>query len=110
MVAGKIIYFDNAATSYPKPEVVYQAQDASLRRAGNPGRGAHRLALESARSIFESRNEIARFLGVDSTEHLVFTPGCTFSINTILRGFPFNSSSQRGKELPIVIVSPLEHN
>ncbi|PWU00613.1 MAG: cysteine desulfurase [Candidatus Melainabacteria bacterium] len=110
MVAGKIIYFDNAATSYPKPEVVYQTQDASLRSAGNPGRGAHKLALESAKAVFESRSEIARFLGVDAPERLVFTPGCTYSINTILRGFPFRQSVQRGKELPIVIVSPLEHN
>jgi selenocysteine lyase/cysteine desulfurase len=114
MVAGKIIYFDNAATSYPKPEVVYQTQDATLRSAGNPGRGAHRLALDSARAVFESRSEIAQFLGIDCPERLVFTPGCTYSINTILRGFPFRqgdgSSVGRGKELPTVIASPLEHN
>jgi selenocysteine lyase/cysteine desulfurase len=109
MLDRKIIYFDNAATSYPKPEVVYQAQDACLRTAGNPGRGAHRLALESARNIFESRCTIAQFLGVADAEDLVFTPGCTYAINTVLRGFPF-SRSIGDSEVPLVIVSALEHN
>lgn len=114
MVQGKIIYFDNAATSYPKPEAVYQTQDASLRKAGNPGRGAHRLAVDSARTVFESRTAIAAFLGIASPERLIFTPGCTYSINTILRGLslgPQNGSKDAPRgQTPVVIVSPLEHN
>lgn len=114
MVQGKIIYFDNAATSYPKPEAVYQTQDASLRKAGNPGRGAHRLAVDSARTVFESRIAIAAFLGIASPERLIFTPGCTYSINTVLRGL--NLAPQSGLKdapkgrMPVVVVSPLEHN
>jgi selenocysteine lyase/cysteine desulfurase len=109
MVEGKIIYFDNAATSYPKPEAVYQAQDASLRRAGNPGRGAHRIALNSAREVFQGRHEIASFLDIRRSEQLIFTPGCTYAINAVLRGFPFAQKfSAAGK--PVVLVGPLEHN
>jgi cysteine desulfurase/selenocysteine lyase len=102
----KVIYFDNAATSYPKPEVVYQIQDDCFRRSGNPGRGAHRMAFESARTVFESRCSIARFLEIDNPERLIFTPGCTYSLNMVLRGFPFPSRKAGAG----VIVSATEHN
>lgn len=111
MVGRNLIYFDNAATSYPKPEVVYREHDAYFRTAGNPGRGAHRLALESARLVFESRNTISDFLGIDNPERLIFTPGATYSINTVLRGFPWNKAGSAGRSRPAaVIVGPLEHN
>ncbi|HEY9870439.1 MAG TPA: aminotransferase class V-fold PLP-dependent enzyme [Candidatus Obscuribacterales bacterium] len=98
-----VIYFDNAATTYPKPEEVYRAQDAYLRRAANPGRGVHTLAVESARAIFETRVALASFLGVKSAERLVFTGGCTQALNMALKGFGLASGD-------LVITSPLEHN
>ena len=97
------MYLDNAATSFPKPESVYAAHDAYLRSAGNPGRGAHRLALLAARTIFEARTSLAKFLGAQFPERLVFTPGCTASINTVLKGIGL----QQGD---VVVVSALEHN
>lgn len=100
---SKIIYLDNASTSFPKPESVYQAHDEYARRAANPGRGVHKMALDSARTIFEARNSIAELLGVSHPERLIFTPGCTYSINTALRGFPF-------KQGDVVVVTALEHN
>lgn len=99
----KPIYFDNAATSFPKPESVYVAHDQYLRNAGNPGRGAHDLALNSARKIFDVRHNLARFLGISNSERVIFTPGCTYSINMVLRGLPL-------KEGDCVLIGPLEHN
>ncbi|MFN8551508.1 MAG: aminotransferase class V-fold PLP-dependent enzyme [Candidatus Obscuribacterales bacterium] len=99
----KPIYFDNAATSYPKPASVYAAHDQYFRHAGNPGRAAHELALNSARKIFDVRQNLARFLGVSNSERVIFTPGCTYSINMVLRGLPL-------KEGDCVVTGPLEHN
>ncbi len=98
-----LIYFDNAATSFPKPNSVYLAHDNYLRSAGNPGRGSHDLALDSARTIFESRIGLAEFLGVENAERIVFTPGCTYSINFVLQGLQL----KRGD---CVVTSALEHN
>ena len=99
----KITYLDNAATTFPKPEVVYLAQDEYSRQAANPGRGAHRLAMESARSVFEARNSVAALLGIKNVERLVFTPGCTHSINMALKGLGLQADD-------VVMVSSLEHN
>ncbi len=98
-----VIYFDNAATTYPKPEEVYRAQDAYFRQAANPGRGAHTLALESARAVFETRLLLARFLGVTNPERLTFTGGCTQALNTAIKGFAWTHDDS-------VLTSPLEHN
>jgi cysteine desulfurase family protein len=98
-----IIYLDNAATTYPKPEAVYRAQDEYSRQAANPGRGAHRMALNSARQIYETRVQLAEFLGTRNVERLVFTPGATHSINMALKGI----NVQPGDA---VVVSAMEHN
>lgn len=98
-----VIYLDNAATTYPKPPSVYQAHDTYLRSAANPGRGAHRLSLQSARTLFECRVRIAQFLGIADPTRLVFTGGCTIAINMALKGLKW-------KEGDLVITSSLEHN
>lgn len=98
----ELIYFDNAATSFPKPEPVLVAHTAALRNLGSAGRGGHRLALDAARVVFDTRTRLADFLGVRNSERLVFTPGCTYSINIALKGF-----LQPGDT---VLVSALEHN
>ena len=100
---AKIIYFDNAATTYPKPESVYEAQDSYLRSAANPGRGAYQLALAPARLLFSIREAIARFLGVKDASRLVFTGGCTLALNMALKGLHWRKGD-------VVVVSPLEHN
>lgn len=97
------IYLDNAATTFPKPEEVYQAQDAYFRKAANPGRSAHGPAVESARTLFEVRLEAADFLGISDPSRLVFTAGCTASINAALKGLPLSSGD-------VVLTSALEHN
>ena len=58
------IYFDNAATSYPKPEEVYNAVDYYQRHIGaSPGRGAYRNALEADQIIFKARQSLAKLFG-----------------------------------------------
>jgi len=51
----KIIYLDNAATSWPKPEAVYEAVDHAMRYSGNASRSGHRLALEADRLLYQTR-------------------------------------------------------
>ncbi len=83
-----MIYLDNAATSYPKPEPVIQAVERCLREAGaNPGRGAHKLALEAGRLILETRESLAEFFNIGDSSHLIFTASCTEALNLALKGF-----------------------
>jgi len=103
----KRIYFDNAATSFPKPEPVFRAIDHYLRHAGNPGRGGHSFSLAGARAIFEARESIAEFLGIVETERLLFTPGCTESINIVLKGMVRQGTLGRGDR---VVTTNMEHN
>lgn len=97
------VYLDNAATSHPKPESVYRASDEFLRQGGSAGRSAHHLSLSCARSVFETRLQVAQLLKVTSADRVVFTPGCTASINMALKG----RNWQAGE---VVLVSALEHN
>jgi len=102
----KPLYFDNAATSYPKPEEVYQACDRALREVGNPGRGGHRLALDAARLVFNGREKAAGFLGAPA-EDLIFTGGCTAAINLVLNGLVGAGRLAHGDA---VLCSSYEHN
>ena len=55
------IYFDHAATSFPKPESVYQAIEHTLRHVGgSPGRGSHKRALDASRLVFNTREKLDR--------------------------------------------------
>ncbi|MBS1992897.1 MAG: aminotransferase class V-fold PLP-dependent enzyme [Cyanobacteria bacterium SZAS LIN-3] len=100
------IYFDNAATSFPKPEAVYLACDMALRTMGNPGRGAHQMALNAARVMFEGREALGAFLKLPS-ERLAFTNGCTASINLVLNGLIGCGRLESGDT---ILCSSFEHN
>ncbi|HSK48639.1 MAG TPA: aminotransferase class V-fold PLP-dependent enzyme [Coriobacteriia bacterium] len=81
------IYLDHGATSWPKPDVVSAAlADAVVNFGGNPGRGAYKLALDTARAIHSARANIASFLGVPDAKDLLFQPGCTQAMNLVLFG------------------------
>jgi cysteine desulfurase / selenocysteine lyase len=98
-----MIYFDNAATSYPKPECVYRAMDDFLRtKAGNPGRGAHRLALEADHVVDVTRNLLAKLFNCPEPKRVVFTQNTTDALNLALHG-----SLQLGDH---VVTSSMEHN
>ncbi|MDP8225161.1 MAG: aminotransferase class V-fold PLP-dependent enzyme [Candidatus Lernaella stagnicola] len=78
------LYFDNAATSYPKPESVYEAMDRYARQSGgSAGRSAHRHALDGSRLLFHLRTELAELLGGDE-DRVVLTMHATEAINLAL--------------------------
>ena len=104
------IYFDNAATSFPKPEEVYRAQNRYFRESGNPGRGTHALAYKTANAVFTARSAVAQFLGASKVERLIFTPGCTYATNMVLKGLSAGGDKAYLKSGDVVLISSLEHN
>ena len=81
------IYLDNAATSWPKPESVYDAIDRYQRECGvAAGRGSYRDAEEVERTIAQARLSIAKLIGAKSSNHVVFTLNCTDALNLALHG------------------------
>ncbi|OWZ85019.1 aminotransferase class V-fold PLP-dependent enzyme [Natranaerobius trueperi] len=97
-----MIYLDNAATSWPKPEVVYQAVDECLRAGGNPSRGVNQSALNMSRVIFEARSSVAELFNVKNEEQIVFTKNITESLNLVLKSLLVAGDH--------VLISPVEHN
>jgi len=98
-----MIYFDNAATSRPKPECVYKAFEYYIREIGtSPGRGCYDLAIQASRMLYQTRKTVASFFGVDKPDKVVFTKNSTEAIN-----FFFNGYLKKGDH---VIISPFEHN
>ncbi len=82
-----MIYVDNAATSWPKPESVYTTTDRFFRnKAGNPGRGSHSLAAAANEVIQETRLLIGRLINTSDTYRISFTLNCTDSLNIGLKG------------------------
>ena len=78
---------DNAATSFPKPEVVYHAVEHTLREiGGNPGRSGHRMALDANKIVFEAREAVAALFGVEDSSRIIFTSCATESLNTAIKG------------------------
>jgi len=101
--AAGVIYLDHAATSWPKPDEVRAAvADAVGMHAASPGRGAHRLGVETSRIIFQARKSCASLLGVGDSQDIIFVPGCTFGMNMLLKGLIGTGDR--------VVVSSMEHN
>ena len=97
------VYFDNAATSYPKPPSVYEAINFTLQHVGaNPGRGEHSLSQSANRIIFKARETIAEFFNIPNSRNIVFTSNGTEAINLALKGFL--KPGDHG------IISSMEHN
>ena len=97
------IYFDNAATSYPKPESVYKNVYKFMKEIGvSSGRGAYRKALEADRIIYETRRKLALLFGIKDASRIVFTANATDSLNLALKGFLKPDSH--------VITTSMEHN
>jgi cysteine desulfurase / selenocysteine lyase len=98
-----MIYLDNAATSWPKPDAVSAALATFLQTAGaNPGRGGHRMAVAAADIVASARASIADVIGAESQDRVVFTLNATDSLNLALRGL-----LRPGDR---VITSSMEHN
>ncbi len=98
-----MIYLDNAATSFPKPEPVYRRIDEILRKiSGNPGRASHRMALEASRVIFKSRELVARLINAPDSSRVAFTKNATEAVNIALKGL-----LKKGDH---VVTTTFEHN
>ena len=82
-----MIYLDNAATTFPKPESVYKRVDQVLREiGGSPGRASHHMAIEASRVVFAARESLAKLIGVEDSSRIAFTKNATEAINIALKG------------------------
>lgn len=98
------IYLDNAATSYPKPECVFEAMRNYLENIGaNAGRSAHKRAQETSRMVFEARELIANLIGARDSSRVIFTINATESLNLAILGLHLNKGDR-------IITSSIEHN
>ena len=79
-------YFDNAVTTYPKPECVYEAMNQFYRSCGgSAGRGEYGLAVGASRIVAETREVIKELLHCP-LKQVVFTPTATLAMNMVLQG------------------------
>ena len=97
-----MIYLDNAATTYPKPQSVIKAVDDALEKSANPGRSGHNLSQSTAISVYEVREKLKDMFSAPAVENVVFTLNCTHAINYILKGLI--KSGDR------IVTSSFEHN
>lgn len=97
-----MIYLDNAATTYPKPQSVIKAVDDALKKSANPGRSGHTLSQSTAISVYEVREKLKDMFSAPAVENVVFTLNCTHAINYVLKGLI--KSGDR------IVTSSFEHN
>lgn len=97
-----MIYLDNAATSWPKPEGVYDAVSNAIRRSGNPSRSNSEEARAAATDIIETRSALAQLFNIADPQRIVFALNATDAINLALQGML--------KPGDHVITSQMEHN
>lgn len=98
-----MIYFDNAATTWPKPESVYLAVERAMREwGGNPGRSGHKMSLQAGKIIEETRFLLARLFNAPEPDRIVFTMNATEAINLAMKGLL--------KPGDHVITGAMEHN
>ncbi len=96
-------YFDNAATTFPKPECVYEYMDKFYRESGgSAGRGQHALAQTAGGLISDTRSKIRELLHCPAKQ-VVFTPTATIALNIVLQGIIKNGAKN-------IYISPFEHN
>lgn len=97
-------YFDNAATTFPKPECVYAFMDSFYRKhGGNAGRGQYKLAAESSKIIFETRGFISKIL-CSPNKDVIFAPSATVALNMVIQGLLADEKKKT------VYISSFEHN
>lgn len=101
---NELTYLDNAATTFPKSETVYNAMDIANREyAVNAGRGSYALARKANQIIDDAKVKLLELVKASAGAKVIFTPSITIALNIILSGIQW----QKGD---IVYVSPYEHN
>lgn len=97
-----MVYFDNAATSFPKPGSVYRKWQQAMSAFGaNPGRSGHAFSQKTAEAVFASRAKCAELFGAEP-ENTIFTLNCTHALNFAIKGL-----AEKGKSF---VISDMEHN
>lgn len=98
-----MIYWDNAATTWPKPTTVrLSACKANELYGANPGRAGHDMALKTAEKLYDCRRAAADFFGLKDLSGVVFTANCTTALNMVIHGL-LNDDGR-------AVTSDLEHN
>lgn len=99
-----MIYLDNAATTFPKPEIVYQAVDKIQKTlAVNAGRGSYHTAQKANDILNAVRKQIAELTFCSCPEKVILTPSATIAMNQIINGLSWSKYSN-------VYITPFEHN
>lgn len=100
----QLIYLDNAATTFPKPEIVYATMDEVNRyHAVSAGRGTYRKAQYATEIVAETKKALRKLVGADNSVPVVFCPSVTVALNQIINGLELRENSY-------VYYSPYEHN
>ncbi|MEW9699620.1 aminotransferase class V-fold PLP-dependent enzyme [Paenibacillus sp. SI8] len=98
-----ILYFDQAASSWPKPPAVMEAMMICMQQyAANPGRGSHQMAVQASRILFETRKNLARLFHIKNPNDISFALNTTHALNQAIKGFV--------REGDHVICTNIEHN
>jgi len=99
----KLIYLDNAATSFPKPPQVQEAMAHYMNEVGaNPGRGGHTLSTQASSIVRAARDNIAALFNINDASRIVFTLNVTEALNTVISGV-LNPGDH-------VLTTSMEHN
>ncbi|MDY0404127.1 aminotransferase class V-fold PLP-dependent enzyme [Virgibacillus sp. 179-BFC.A HS] len=99
-----MIYFDQAATSYPKPpEVIQAVTDEMVNLGGNPGRGNYNRADSSLELVRKTRETCAEIFGCSDPKKVIFCQNATMALNMAVQGFPWQAGDR-------VITTSVEHN
>jgi cysteine desulfurase family protein len=98
-----LIYLDHAATSWPKPDSVWEAiAECGRNKGGNPGRSGHKLAVAAAREVFAAREAVAGLFNTGDPSRIIFSWNATGALNTAIQGLLKSGGH--------VVTSSLEHN
>lgn len=97
------MYLNNAATTWPKPEIVYETVDDCFRTMNSPGRTISDEGERCAAMMQNCRSEVAEFFGISDCTRLVFAPSCTYASNLAILGLNWHEGDE-------VIMSGLEHH
>jgi cysteine desulfurase family protein len=106
-------YFDNAATSFPKPPGVAAAMSRYMTEVGAAGRGGYAEARQSAMLIRTCRERICRLINGESAEHVVFTLNATDALNLAIKGAARGFAKRTSRRLPApphAVITNMEHN
>jgi len=98
-----MIYFDNAASSFPKPPLVSKSVGKWLDINGaNPGRSGHKPSIEASKIVYNTRESLANMFNITMPENVAFVPNATYGLNVLIQGI-----MQKGDH---AVTTNLEHN